>query len=527
MRLVVRQAKDVADQRGGVLNRTDEVSPMGSPLSMLSASTASRGGVGSGRGAGGGIDNDRALNTLAKVAAEIAKRGASAKMELAPGLGRSAFEHISVSPTIPVMSRCPKTSGGVVVVGDEKALRPPRVGRNNGSTVPKNRVTAKDNQGTRGSRTGVKKKLRMLDLSDSSLPSPVENDPSPSTSAGGRSAMSEKKVSGNRGVGRRLCSAKPHVLAVVASRPHPGDDSSSAASTTTTRSEVSLEAPSLTGAHLPGRIYHPVGHGHQQQVSGTSMAARGTPANNNNGNHSGQIFHHSHDARGASPSVQLPFRLSSSQRLTSFGSRVSSMSPVSSIDNQVTQDSMQKSAAAVGQWTTDAGASSNSRAAGGGVPRRPTMIDLLSTFGSQNSPTVEDPTLFLLKSIGSSCGSSSAQNNTGRFAVLSMTSQPEDRLDGVENSGSYQRKSLHRGSSSSSSQPGGSGTTRGRSSRGDRISQRHSRSSGGNGGALRRFSSGSPLPGVGSDDGRSSSRGRGRSSTKSRSAATFSEEVIY
>lgn len=402
-----------ADAGGG--GRTDEVSPMGTPISITSVSTDTRGG-----GGGGFQTNDTHRNSLARVAADFAKRGASGDRELLPGLGRSAFEHISFSPTIPLRASC-------------ENLLP----------LPAARVTSSGGgSGSDGGSTGV---ALALDAKKRSFD------------------FSKKLSSGDKG-------AKPHVLSVPRGRSGIFEESGSVASTS--KSVVSLDAPSLTLAHAPGRIYRPAQahHLHQAPVRGTPAdAGHGSRANNRS----------------------APLRLSSSRRLMSFESRKSSGSPR--------------------RWEAPRAAAMDRREGTAGLPRRPTTLDLLSTFGSHYSLSREEDLAAKPASAASVFAS----------APMKSHAEEEDKDGGDSAAGKQMGGGGARGKGSCV-RSGSAGPRRRSTSRRDRISQRRSRSSGSNGGETRRFSTGNPLCDAHSGAG----VGRVRSISRSRSGGSaLSEDV--
>lgn len=401
LRLVLQQKGAEGDGNSG------DVSPMGTPLSTISVSTNGRGGSDVREKPPLAVTSKERMPTpkdLARVAADIARRGASANAELVPGLGRSAFEHISFSPTIPLRA----------ISSDDNNNIPAAGGAGGGVSLDKKLPGDAKKWATTGDKSGA---------------------------------------------------VKPHVFCANKSRSSGGFDDSMSVSSGG-RSGVFLDAPSLTVAHAPGRIYRP----QQHQGGHTASLAKGTPATNSHG-HAG--------ARND----RAPLRLSSSNRLTSFDSRRSSVSPAGWDRRDVARNSV----------IARRGSSGADR------PKRPTTIDMLSTFGSHHSlPREED---FALKTDP---------------ALKSLESHPEEEPS--EGGPGSQGKHFGRRSSSG---------TRRSSGREDRISQRRSRSSGSSVGGARRFNStGSALMGVGSDDARSSSRGRMRSGSRSRSGGEVPNEEV-
>lgn len=403
LRLVLQQKGAEGD------GNSDDVSPMGTPLSMISVSTNGRGGSDLREKPPLAVTSKERMPTpkdLARVAADIARRGASANAELVPGLGRRAFEHISFSPTIPLRA----------------------ISSNDNHNIPA--------AGGAGGGVSLDKKL------------PVD-------------AKKWATTGDNSGA------VKPHVFGANKSRSSGGFDDSMSVSSGG-RSGVYLDAPSLTVAHAPGRIHR----SQQHQGGHTASLAKGTPATN------------SHGHGGARNDRTPPLRLSSSNRLTSFDSRRSSVSPEGWDGRDVGHNPV----------IARRGSSGADR------PKRPTTIDMLSTFGSHHSlPREED---FSRKTDP---------------ALKSLQSHPEE--DPSEGGAGSQGKHFGRHSSSG---------TRRSSGREDRISQRRSRSSGSSVGGARRFNStGSALMGVGSDDTRSSSsRGRMRSGSRSRSGGEVPNEEV-
>ena len=262
MRLVARNPQDVSTNHDTFLN--GQVSP--GALSMVSCSTAfsrhSRGGGGA-PGDPGFNDSAKHLDTLASM--DLARRSAAAAMtaELAPGLGRGAFEDISMSPSIPLR--------GNDLAGVSKAM-------------PSNAFPA---------------------APVGEVPSLGRRRAALASNAGSSSGSSYSRRSKTSG-------ARPHVLAAQGSRSGPLDDPFS----TSPGSDV----PSLTVAHAPGKVYQPVvaggPHHHHKRVG------RGTPATHTNG---GQHHHRGSGGGGGSGDGTAPFRLPSSIRLTSFGSLASSI----------------------------------------------------------------------------------------------------------------------------------------------------------------------------------------------------------
>lgn len=405
-----------ADDTG---NNTNEVSPMGTPLSMASACTFRDTPS---RTATATREEKPQLDTLARVTADIAKRGAVANADLLPGLGRSAFEHISFSPTIPV-----RVSAKKGLVGADIA-----------------------------DSAGPEEKMAMKSLV---IPRPVK--------VSSRAVLHMRASSSGESADSKLSGKKPHILGAHVARYGVFDDTSSSGST---RRPLSLEPPSLTVEHAPGRIYIP---GHPQKQS-PSVLARVAD-------------------KGARTKHNPPFRLSSSKRLSSFDSRRSSVSPVSCDRAEYggSANNARKYATAAGSLTIPPKSPLNGDAV---AHRRPTTIDMLSTFGSHGSLSREELVV--------------ASQKVGHSRKQSLTSHPEED-DGLGKADGLKGKGYRRRSSSGD---------RRRNSRGDRISQRRSRSSGSNGGDTRRSGSygggATGLPGAGHDE-----DGRGRIRTPSRNRA--------
>lgn len=336
MRLVVRNPQAVAANDSTFLN--EQVSP--GALSMVSCSTAYSQSQSQGtRGPSDANfnDSDKHLDTLASVAADIAKRGASANAELVVGLGRSAFEHISMSPSIPLRGN---DLAGVSKAIPSQALPSPPVGE-----VP-----------------------------------PLEKRRATAVSAGTR--RPKPRRSGSSGSG------KPHVLETHSVRSGQVDDSASSSSASVAGNSSSaayssngsrVDVPSLTVTHAPGQVYRPVAAGaaavvsqHQRRPS-SGAVPRGTPATHRSGVHK-------HAASAADGGVDAPpFRLPSNMRLMSFGSLASSViSP--EIDDESGQLQHKQSAASVSAHSGSQDLGEDTSA----LARRPTTIDALSTFGSHS-----------------------------------------------------------------------------------------------------------------------------------------------
>ena len=428
MRLVARNPQDASTNHDTFLN--GQVSP--GALSMVSCSTAlSRGAPGD----AGFNDSDKHLDTLAGMARRAGGGGggstSASTMELVPGLGRGAFEDISMSPSIPLRGN---DLAGVSKAMPSKAVPAAPVGEVP-SLVGRRKAALASNAGSSSSSSSNTRRSRSA------------------AAAGGR----------------------PHVLAAQGSRSGLVDESFSGSP----RGAGAGAVPSLTVAHAPGKVYQPIvvggapGGGSQTHKRSSGVVARGTPAAHSNG-----IQH-----RGGGDGT-APFRLPSNIRLTSFGSRASSiMSPQRGGDADWEHQEPGKGPQhkQLGEDTSE-------------LARRPTMIDMLSTFGSNSyghsHSRVENP----------------PANAGGRS---------QSSVGGGEDSagGGGQDKDQRRRSTSS---------TR-RSKRGDRISQRRSRSSGSQVGGSRRCNSGSI---VAESDVRSS-RDRRRSASRSMSGGSLlaAEEV--
>eukprot|EP00752_Nemacystus_decipiens_P011756 g10432.t1 len=416
MRLVARNPGDASANHDTFLN--GQVSP--GALSMVSCSTVfsrhSRGG-GGGSGDPGFNDSAKHLDTLAEM--DLARRNARATaaampVELAPGLGRGAFEDISMSPSIPLR--------GNDLAGVSKAM-------------PSNAVPA---------------------APVGEVPSLAKRKAALSSNAGTSSSSSSSFSRRSRAAGGR-----PHVLAAQGSRSGPLDDSLSA-------SPHADPVPSLTVAHAPGKVYQPaIGGGPPGGAGAVShhhkRVGRGTPATHTNG---------IQPPRGGGDGT-APFRLPSNIRLTSFGSRASSiLSPQKGSgadwgEHHEQGKEQRKEQEDLGEDTSE-------------LARRPKVIDMLSTFGSHSYSRSENPA-----------------------AVAASVGRPRSGVGGEDKGGGGHDKDQRRRNASS---------TR-RSKRGDRISQRRSRSSASQVGGSRRFNSGSI---VAESDVRSS-RDRRRSASRSMS----------
>lgn len=325
MRLVARNPEEVGASHNTFL--ADQVSP--GALSMVSCSTAfSRrsGARGGGRNNGSFNDSDKHLDTLAGVAADLAKRGSIANAELVTGLGREAFEQVSISP-------------GMRLRGNDLA--------------------------------GVSKAIpsEALPVSSAVLQVPLlaARHAAPSNS-GGDSVLSVAS-SGGSGRSGRTDGSKPHVLAPQGSRSGLFEDKASVSPTGAYgHAGIRLDAPSLTVAHAPGQINRPVvvagSHKHKQASKRASSAAvaRGTPAHHTNGVYQGQ--------GGGGVDGEPPFRLPLNMRLLSFGSLASSVA-----------SPLPGSVAGGEDWDWQQQQQSEDTSA---LARRPTTIDTLSTFGSRD-----------------------------------------------------------------------------------------------------------------------------------------------
>lgn len=207
---------------------------------------------------------------------------------------------------------------------------------------------------------------------------------------------------------------------------------------------------------------------------------------------------------------QPPFRLSSSKRLISFDTNDDSCTNGSDMgESQVSARRVRGGVSSSGSAT--------------GIPRRPTVIDLLSTFESQCSLSPGQESLRKLaldstskaQSRSEDAGGSNPAVRSERESVGVSASAGDGA--GVRTRAGSEERVRHAVSRSSSNSPRASR----RRVRGDRISQRRSRSSGSHMGGSRRLSGGMELAGLSSDEIRSLSRGRRPRSLQSRS----SEEV--
>ncbi|CAM9600481.1 unnamed protein product, partial [Ectocarpus sp. 13 AM-2016] len=422
MRLVVRDPKAAAASSSNhdACFPNDQVSP--GALSMVSCSTTySRLSAIGGGGAADGTfnDSDKHLDTLARVAADIARRGASANAELVTGLGRGAFEKITVSPGT-------RPRRGNDLAGVSKVIPPAAAV----ASVP-----------SLESRT---------------------------------TAVAAAPTTIGKWTAADAYGARPHVLNSQPSRSElfvddessvSSDDDGCSASSGGYSGGVRLEPPSLTVAHAPGRIYQPVtasSQQHQKQVVG-----RGTPAT-----HSNWLHHHHPTAAAGDGDGAPPFRLPSDMRLMSFGSRASSV--VSPRFSGEVELSKVAAAAAAAAAAYDAKSD---------LARRPTKLEMLSTFGSHSHGRLS----------GGDAGSG------GTDGSHSNAGDEKPRSGGK--SREYQRRS--------------SSGTRRSSRREDRISQRRSRSSGSHGGGTRRFNNAGGGLTLAESDKRSGSRDRRLSSSRS------------
>ncbi|CAM9414133.1 unnamed protein product [Ectocarpus sp. 4 AP-2014] len=428
MRLVVRDPKAAAASSSNhdacFLN--DQVSP--GALSMVSCSTTySRlSAIGRGGAADGNFnDSDKHLDTLARVAADIARRGASANAELVTGLGRGAFEKIAVSP----------------------GTRPRR-----GNDL-----------------AGVSK----------AIPSAAAVASVPSLESR-TTVVAAAPTTIGKWTAADAYGARPHVLNSQPSRSElfvddessvSSDDDGCSASSGGYSSGVRLEPPSLTVAHAPGRIYQPVTAGSQQHQK--QAVGRGTPATHSNGLH-----HHHYTAAAGDVDGAPPFRLPSDMRLMSFGSRASSVvSPRFSGEVELSKVAAAAAAAAV---ATAYGTKSD-------LVRRPTKLEMLSTFGS--------------RSHGRLSGGDAGTGGTDGSHSNAGDEKPRSGGGSGGKGREYQRRS--------------SSGTRRSSRREDRISQRRSRSSGSHGGGTRRFDNADGGLSLAESDKRSGSRDRRFSSSRS------------
>lgn len=200
---------------------------------------------------------------------------------------------------------------------------------------------------------------------------------------------------------------------------------------------------------------------------------------------------------------QPPFRLSSSKRLISFDTNDDSCTNGSDIGESE-----------VSARRSRVGVSSSGSATG--MPRRPTIIDLLSTFESQCSlsPGQESLRRLALESTSKAQSRSEDAGRSNHAARSERTSNGVSASAGVRTRAGSEERVCHAGSRSSSNSPRMSR----RRVRGDRISQRRSRSSGSHMGGSRRLSGGMDLAGLSSDEIRSLSRGRRPRSLRSRSS---------
>ncbi|CAN0168897.1 unnamed protein product [Ectocarpus sp. 8 AP-2014] len=427
MRLVVRDPKAAAASSSNhdacFLN--DQVSP--GALSMVSCSTTySRlSAIGGGGATDGNFnDSDKHLDTLARVAADIARRGASANAELVTGLGRGAFEKITVSP----------------------GTRPRR-----GNDL-----------------AGVSKAIPAA-AAVASVPSLESRS----------TAVTAAPTTIGKWTAADAYGARPHVLNSQPSRSElfvddessvSSDDDGCSASSGGYSSGVRLEPPSLTVAHAPGRIYQPVTAGSQQYQK--QAVGRGTPATHSNGLH-----HHHHAAAPGDGDGAPPFRLPSDMRLMSFGSRASSVvSP--RLSGAVELSKVAEAVAAAAAAAYDAKSD---------LARRPTKLEMLSTFGSHSH--------------GRLSGGDAGYGGTDGSHANAGDEKPRSGGGSGGKGREYQRRS--------------SSGTRRSSRREDRISQRRSRSSGSHGGGTRRFNNAGGGLSLAESDKRSGSRDRRFSSSRS------------
>ncbi|CAM9870017.1 unnamed protein product [Pylaiella littoralis] len=447
MRLVVRDPQAVAASHNTFLDQ--QVSP--GALSMVSCSTARSFSLSQSTR---GTSSDAKLNdgeTLASVAADIARRGASADAELVVGLGRGAFEHISMSPSIPLR--------GNDLAGVSKVIHSQAV-----PNAPVREVPPLEKRRAAAAAAAV-------DAADAGC---RDNDRKGSASSGTRR---QKPCRGRNG--------KPHVLETQLPRSGQPDDSASASSASVGGYNGSgpssdgsrMSAPSLTVAHAPGRVYRPMVVGaavaavsHQQKRSCSGAVARGTPATHRNGVHKQATCAADGDVDAP------PFRLPSSIRLTSFGSVASPVaSPGVDGDRGQYQHHQHRHHQPAGSAALSRSSSQDLGEDTSALARRPTTIDMLSTFGSLSQ--VQD---------------GSQMSDLSDLSDSTITNRARRGAGGGGRSGA--RRNSHGG---------------------DRISQRRTRSSGSHGGGTRRFDSSSGLMTPEHDARSNSGRGWRRSASRS------------
>lgn len=199
---------------------------------------------------------------------------------------------------------------------------------------------------------------------------------------------------------------------------------------------------------------------------------------------------------------QPPFRLSSSKRLISFDTNDSCTNGSDMGESEVSARRDRVGVSSSGSAT--------------GMPRRPTVIDLLSTFESQCSLSPGQESLRRL-ALESTSKAQSRYEDAGRSNPAARSERESIEVSAsarIRTRVGSEERASHTGSRSSSNSPRMSR----RRVRGDRISQRRSRGSGNYMGGSRRLSGGMELAGLSSDEIRSLSRGRRPRSLRSRSS---------
>lgn len=284
---------------------------------------------------------------LAEVAADITLRGSMAGVELVPGLGRSAFEHISTSrATLPVRELATAKAVTAVVQNDGAEIS--EGGTKASSQQRKLSTGAQLNKLTEGSN-------RWLDADLNKT----------------RSVLSEEQRSRSRVVDTDAPSKVP---AILHHHPHASG-------------MPILSPPSLNQPHAPGQVFRPMPQQRQSLPKGGIGCAK-IP----------------------------PFRLSSSNRLTSFdSSRKGSPTPGK-------YTSLESASANNNETAREYGASNADNGGKRGLSmgsHRSAPIDMLSSFGSNSAQ----------ENAGLRSRSSSRSNSRSRSRSRSRPSPGPLRMD--------------------------------------------------------------------------------------------------
>lgn len=288
--------------------------------------------------------SNKASSKLAEAAVEIAKRGSIVTAELVPGLGRGAFEAISMTP-----KKAPKRElATAIATAEAAAAQGGGSGDARVSASGNTRVSASGN--ARVSSNGNNRKyegdkyssetqlVKLADGSNRWLVAGVKASPTFSGTRRSRSSVVESDLPS------KSSSSVPRAAAFVshvAAQPSP---------------------PALNQPHAPGQVFKPINLGDK---GGQKPRKQG----------------------GVGVAKIPPFRLTSSKRLTSFGStKNSSPPPVKAAGAQAEMVSKEAGGAPDPRQTEEASA-----ARGGGkrvLPigfSRPLTIDMLSSFGSNSA----------------------------------------------------------------------------------------------------------------------------------------------